>query len=57
MGGCVFCGGGPVTKEHVLPKWLRDLVPDTRGNYLIGITDDPDQQQGWSAWDELLASP
>ncbi|MGR6973203.1 hypothetical protein ACU639_27055 [Streptomyces cynarae] len=21
---CVFCGGTPLTKEHVLPKWLKD---------------------------------
>lgn len=23
-GGCVFCGGRPLSKEHVLPRWLRD---------------------------------
>src|SRR4051812_27385602 len=20
--GCVFCGGGPLTREHVIPSWL-----------------------------------
>lgn len=24
---CVFCGGGPLTKEHVYPQWLRDALP------------------------------
>ncbi len=22
--GCVFCGRGPLTKEHALPRWLAD---------------------------------
>jgi hypothetical protein len=26
--GCVFCGRTPQTKEHVLPKWMRKLLPD-----------------------------
>lgn len=26
-GGCIFCGGGPLTKEHAWPRWLRRLVP------------------------------
>lgn len=25
--GCIFCGGTPLTKEHVLPKWLKPIVP------------------------------
>ena len=24
---CIFCGRGPVTLEHVLPKWLKDVLP------------------------------
>lgn len=24
---CVFCGGSPLTREHVLPQWLKPLVP------------------------------
>lgn len=28
MANCVFCGNeGPVTREHVLPRWLGDLLP------------------------------
>src|SRR4051794_31155713 len=23
---CVFCGGTPVTREHILPFWLREAV-------------------------------
>jgi hypothetical protein len=25
---CVFCGGGPCTNEHVLPRWLRVAFPE-----------------------------
>ena len=25
--GCIFCRGGPLTREHVLPKWLRSVSP------------------------------
>lgn len=29
---CVFCGGGPLSKEHVYPQWLRTLlINDPRG--------------------------
>lgn len=21
--GCMFCGGGPLTKEHLWPNWMR----------------------------------
>lgn len=24
---CIFCGGTPLTVEHVLPKWLQDVIP------------------------------
>ena len=24
---CLFCGGGPLTKEHVVPAWIRDILP------------------------------
>jgi len=23
---CIFCGGGPLTREHVAPEWFRKLV-------------------------------
>jgi len=23
---CVWCGGGPLTREHVIPAWLRDVL-------------------------------
>jgi hypothetical protein len=28
---CVFCGGTPLTREHVLPRWLRAAFPDADG--------------------------
>ncbi|MFD9467199.1 hypothetical protein [Streptomyces sp. NPDC060027] len=27
---CVFCGGSPVTKEHVFPQWLNQYLPPGR---------------------------
>ncbi len=24
---CIFCGGKPLTKEHIWPKWLRPYIP------------------------------
>jgi hypothetical protein len=24
---CIFCGGGPLTGEHLLPDWLREVLP------------------------------
>lgn len=28
QGTCVFCGGFGLTKEHVIPKWIRPLLSD-----------------------------
>lgn len=31
---CIFCGGTPVTREHVLPEWLgRVMAPEPRPGY------------------------
>lgn len=27
MNLCVFCGNGPLTKEHAIPSWMRQLYP------------------------------
>ncbi|WP_329368501.1 hypothetical protein OG896_23895 [Streptomyces sp. NBC_00669] len=27
---CVFCGGSPVTREHVFPQWLNQYLPPGR---------------------------
>ncbi|MGW9238706.1 hypothetical protein ACWGRL_08260 [[Kitasatospora] papulosa] len=27
---CVFCGGAPVTKEHIFPQWLNKYLPPGR---------------------------
>jgi hypothetical protein len=26
-GRCIFCGGGPLTGEHLLPAWLQHVLP------------------------------
>lgn len=26
---CIFCGGRPLSKEHIFPKWLHPLLPKT----------------------------
>src|SRR5256885_5811374 len=28
---CIFCGGTPVTHEHVLPRWLHVAFPGHEG--------------------------
>jgi hypothetical protein len=25
---CVFCGGRPLTREHVMPRWLTSVLPE-----------------------------
>lgn len=30
---CVFCGGTPLTKEHVLPRWLKVALDPTVGRH------------------------
>lgn len=30
---CIFCGGFPVTKEHMWAEWLRNYIPRTRINF------------------------
>lgn len=37
---CVFCGGAPVTKEHVWPQWISGLL-DRWGPFKITRMDDP----------------
>lgn len=27
---CIFCGGGPVTQEHVFSKWLQEVFPQSK---------------------------
>jgi len=35
---CIFCGGGPISKEHVWAKWMRDYLPAGRGVQYIHET-------------------
>ncbi len=27
--GCIFCGGGPSSKQHIIPDWLQNVIPRT----------------------------
>ncbi|NYV74549.1 hypothetical protein [Streptomyces sp. UH6] len=43
--GCVFCGGTPLTKEHVLPRWLKvALDPTVRRHRYIALSGDVTRQ-------------
>jgi hypothetical protein len=46
---CLFCGNTPVTREHVWPKWLQDVLPNyTRtANYIHQVGDE--EPRTWSA--------
>jgi hypothetical protein len=51
---CVFCGGERVTKEHVFPDWLKDVLPPgqklmwhSRRSRAVGSTpEDPEIWEG-----------
>jgi hypothetical protein len=38
-GICAFCCGGPLTLEHVFPRWLADLLP--KNKRVAGVLADP----------------
>ncbi len=33
---CIFCGGRPLTREHIWPDWFRAYLPRTRSSYHSG---------------------
>lgn len=35
---CLFCGGGPTTKEHVIPQWLSRSLRERRGARAFHMT-------------------
>jgi hypothetical protein len=40
---CVFCGATPLSREHVFPRWLRDVLPEQeprRGQDFAIVTGD-----------------
>lgn len=41
--GCVFCGGGPLSGEHLWPDWIRKMYPelDEQGLHWRGPRDSP----------------
>lgn len=48
---CVFCGRGPLTKEHLWPAWLRAHFGDERFMHRHGsaVTTGPTEQAEWHA--------
>jgi hypothetical protein len=34
---CIFCGGRPVTREHILPMWIADLFRDGEGAFVGSV--------------------
>lgn len=32
---CIFCGGTPISKEHVWAEWMRDYLPRGQGHQII----------------------
>src|SRR5437879_6517598 len=44
---CWICGSLKSTREHVWPKWLREIAASDIGVYRSGITTDAD---GWRVW-------
>jgi hypothetical protein len=49
---CIFCGGGPLTKEHVIPAWLSTVLPG-EGSFEVERLLEPaaggSSEHGWSA--------
>lgn len=45
---CVFCGGSPTTKEHVLPKWIRKFLPE--GNGIVHEWRAPGEEEPSRRW-------
>ncbi len=42
--GCIFCGDGGLSREHLWPAWARDILPETNGYSQIGSNDPSDGQ-------------
>jgi hypothetical protein len=37
-GQCIFCGGGPLSKEHIWADWLREFLPHLDTSSRHGVT-------------------
>jgi hypothetical protein len=56
---CIFCGSaGPLTREHVFPRWLRELFPDLgEADYLrrlVTFTTDQSHQRPGRPFDVVV---
>ena len=36
---CIFCNGGPISKEHIWPDWMRNYLPAGQGSQIIQRSD------------------
>jgi hypothetical protein len=34
---CIFCGGSPVTAEHVWPRWIAKYLPDAKAEHYVVV--------------------
>lgn len=44
---CVFCGGTPLSREHVLPRWAGDLLEKPHGHLRPSVRDTGGKRHGW----------
>jgi hypothetical protein len=49
---CVFCGRGPTTKEHALPRWIRESFP--RGEITHAYEHPSGERREWRSTDVAL---
>lgn len=47
---CVFCGGGPLTKEHALPRWLAGPL-GADGRVRHAYSEPPDGAEPTREWE------
>lgn len=38
-GKCIFCGGGGLSKQHIIAKWVQSVVPKVDSGVIHGFTD------------------
>ena len=57
---CIFCGGTPVTKEHLVPRWVTGILKrDPRGFprlMMIQRTTGSGRSHEWSGGDDINAT-
>lgn len=41
---CIFCGGSPVTAEHVWPQWIGKYLPTTKAEHYVVVEAEGEEQ-------------